>query len=53
MIWNIILAVVSISLVFFILVKRKGWKTALIIAGILTAILIISGIGGLIINPFL
>ena len=53
MTWNIILAVVSITLVSFLLVKRKGWKTALIMLVILIAILLISGIGGLIINPFL
>ena len=50
---NIILAVVSFAAVTFIMIKRKGLKVTLIMLAILSAFLIIAGVGGLIINPFL
>ena len=50
---NIILAIISFVGVSFVFVKRKGWKTYLIMLIILGAFLIISGVGGLIVNPFL
>ncbi len=53
MLRNIILAVMSIAVVSFVMIKRKGWKTTLIMLGILFGFLIIVGIGGLIISPFL
>ena len=37
-----IIAAIFVPLIGFILVKRKGWKTALIMVGILTAILVIT-----------
>ena len=50
---NIILAVISFVGVSFVMIKRKGLKVTLIMLAILGAILIIAGIGGIIVNPFL
>ncbi len=43
---NIILFTMFIVGVSFLLIKRKGWKTALIMMGILFVFLIVAGIGG-------
>ncbi len=50
---NIILAVVVFIGVSIIIIVRKNWKVYLIMLAILGAFLIIAGIGGLIVNPFL
>ena len=50
---NIILFAVFFIGVSIVVVKRKGWKFYWIFLAIMSGILIISGIGGLIINPFL
>ncbi len=50
---NIILSAVFFVGVSVILVRRKGWKFYWIFLAIMSGILIIVGIGGIIINPFL
>lgn len=50
---NIILAVVFFAGVSIVIVRRKGWKFYWIFLAIMSGVLIISGIGGLLINPFL
>ncbi len=50
---NIILAIISFVGVSFAMIKRKGLKVTLIMLAILFAFLIIAGVGGIIINPFL
>ena len=44
---NIILFTMFVVGVSYLLIKRKGWKTALIMMGILFVFLIVAGIGGL------
>ncbi len=53
MIQYIILSVVVFVGVSIIIIKRKGWKFYWIFLAIMSGILIIVGIGGLLINPFL
>ena len=50
---NIILAIISFVGVSFAMIKRKGLKVTLIMLAIMGAFLIISGIGGTIIDSFL
>ena len=50
---NIILSAVFFVGVSVILVRRKGWKFYWIFLLIMSGILIISGIGGIIIDSFL
>ena len=50
---NIILAMISFIGVSTIIIIRKNWKVYLIFLAIMGVFLIIAGISGLIINPFL